>query len=304
MRRLLLGFLWTLLPTLVLAQGAEAPAYRGVNNWPLIFGTDNTYDIGASGATRPRTGYFGTSVVTPSLTVSGLTSGRVPFASTGGVLSDSADQAIILRSALSATGGADIAVTIRAAADLAVTTDFALKVQDQDGAADLFSIDGLGNLNATGGAATFGGASTRQAILNASGVVVKSTGVLGFSSSTTDAGGGANASIGRWAADVVRCGASNSARCLLGGGANVASATALPVPTGGVFHVTGTTTVTSITSTNLGTGVVITLIFDGILTMTDGSNLKLAGDFVTSADDTLTLAFDGTNWHEIARSVN
>ncbi len=32
----------------------------------LIF-TDNTYDIGASGATRPRTGYFGTSVITPLL---------------------------------------------------------------------------------------------------------------------------------------------------------------------------------------------------------------------------------------------
>jgi hypothetical protein len=30
----------------------------------LLF-TDNTYDIGASGATRPRTGYFGTSVISP-----------------------------------------------------------------------------------------------------------------------------------------------------------------------------------------------------------------------------------------------
>ncbi len=28
----------------------------------LIFGTDNTYDLGASGAPRPRTGYFGTSL--------------------------------------------------------------------------------------------------------------------------------------------------------------------------------------------------------------------------------------------------
>lgn len=53
--------------------------------------TDNTYDIGASGATRPRTGYFGTSVITPALTVSGLTSGRVTYASTGGALTDSAN---------------------------------------------------------------------------------------------------------------------------------------------------------------------------------------------------------------------
>lgn len=33
----------------------------------LLFNTDNTNDIGASGATRPRTGYFGTSVITPLL---------------------------------------------------------------------------------------------------------------------------------------------------------------------------------------------------------------------------------------------
>lgn len=31
----------------------------------FIWPTDNTYDIGASGATRPRTGYFGTSLVSP-----------------------------------------------------------------------------------------------------------------------------------------------------------------------------------------------------------------------------------------------
>jgi hypothetical protein len=37
----------------------------------LIF-TDNTYDIGASGATRPRTGYFGTSVITPLIDATNL----------------------------------------------------------------------------------------------------------------------------------------------------------------------------------------------------------------------------------------
>ena len=34
---------------------------------PLLF-VDNTYDIGAAGATRPRTGYFATSVITTTLT--------------------------------------------------------------------------------------------------------------------------------------------------------------------------------------------------------------------------------------------
>jgi len=93
-------------------------------------------------------------------------------------------------------------------------------------------------------------------------------------------------------------------RGFLGGGASVASETALPVPTGRVFHITGTTTVTSITSTNFQSGVCITLIFDGALTFTDGSNLKLAGDFVTTADDTWSGCFDGTNWYETDRSVN
>ena len=86
-------------------------------------------------------------------------------------------------------------------------------------------------------------------------------------------------------------------------GADVASATAI-VPTGNLFHVTGTTTITSVTATDVPAGAVITIIFDGILTFTDGSNLKLAGNFTTSADDTITLAYDGTNWYEIARSVN
>lgn len=35
----------------------------------LLAYADNTYDIGASGANRPRTGYFGTSVVTPYLAI-------------------------------------------------------------------------------------------------------------------------------------------------------------------------------------------------------------------------------------------
>lgn len=42
----------------ILAAGITAKAH-------LLFSADNTYDIGAVGATRPRTGYFGTSVITP-----------------------------------------------------------------------------------------------------------------------------------------------------------------------------------------------------------------------------------------------
>jgi hypothetical protein len=45
-------------------QNNNATFWR-VNNGPLITPTDNTYDIGASGATRPRTAYIATSVITP-----------------------------------------------------------------------------------------------------------------------------------------------------------------------------------------------------------------------------------------------
>ena len=92
---------------------------------------------------------------------------------------------------------------------------------------------------------------------------------------------------------------------LMGGGTAVASAATLPLPTGSVFHVTGTTNITGgITSTNLGSGVQITLIFDGVLTVSSGGNLIIVGGtFVTTANDTLTLVYDGTNFFEIARTV-
>ncbi len=73
---------------------------------------------------------------------------------------------------------------------------------------------------------------------------------------------------------------------------------------GNLCHVTGTTNITSITDTNFVAGAIITLIFDGALTVTNGNNLKLNGNFVTTANDTLTLAYDGTNFYEIARSTN
>lgn len=71
----------------------------------------------------------------------------------------------------------------------------------------------------------------------------------------------------------------------------------------GVFNVSGTTAITSIDGGNWA-GRVITLVFQGALTLTDGENLKLAGNFVTTADDTITLRCDGTNWYEMARSIN
>jgi len=84
---------------------------------------------------------------------------------------------------------------------------------------------------------------------------------------------------------------------------STASATAL-APLGKRTHVTGNTAITSITTTNLKVGDEITLIFDGTPTLTDGNNLKMAGNLVATADDTWTGVYDGTNVYEIARSVN
>lgn len=87
-------------------------------------------------------------------------------------------------------------------------------------------------------------------------------------------------------------------------GSNIASAASLSLGTGNIFTVTGTTNITSIAAAGTISGRVIILIFAGILTFTDGNNLKLAGNFVTSADDVIMLVSDGTNWFEISRSVN
>lgn len=88
----------------------------------------------------------------------------------------------------------------------------------------------------------------------------------------------------------------------VGMGAAIASSAEISIPIlGDCFSVTGTTGITSMVANRRGR---FTLIFTGILTVTDGSNLKLAGDFVTSADDTLTLVSDGTTCFEVARSTN
>jgi len=155
------------------------------------------------------------------------------------------------------------------------------------------------------GLSVFGGGVTPSTHVGYLGITLGSDKVYKWSSSTNAVGGAYDTGLARSAPGVVKVtDGSTGIRGLLGGGTAVASATALPVPTGNVFHVTGTTTITSITSTNFQSGAVITLIFDGVLTFTDGSNLKLAGDFVTTADDVIVLTYDGSSWFENSRSVN
>jgi hypothetical protein len=83
----------------------------------------------------------------------------------------------------------------------------------------------------------------------------------------------------------------------------LASAAALALPAAGEFFtVTGTTNITSITGHWRGRRV--TLQFGGILTVTDGAGLALAGNFVTANASTLTLVSNGSTWFESSRSSN
>lgn len=82
---------------------------------------------------------------------------------------------------------------------------------------------------------------------------------------------------------------------------SVVATTALTIPYQGEYvAVTGDTGITSIDAAPKGRR--ITLVFAGTPTVTDGSNLKLAGNFVSTANDTLSLISDGTNWIETSRS--
>jgi hypothetical protein len=97
-------------------------------------------------------------------------------------------------------------------------------------------------------------------------------------------------------------------------GADVVAANDLTLgAAGNIFHITGTTTINAITTSNWQAGSEITLIFDSTPTVKNNTAggggtavMKLAGgaDFSATADDVLKLAFDGTKWYEVSRSIN
>lgn len=85
-------------------------------------------------------------------------------------------------------------------------------------------------------------------------------------------------------------------------GADVASLTSLFTlgADGNYYDITGTNAIDSIAAQTVGK--VVALQFDDILTITDGGNLKLHGNFVTAAEATLVLQSDGTDWYELSRA--
>lgn len=85
----------------------------------------------------------------------------------------------------------------------------------------------------------------------------------------------------------------------------IASADPLPVTGDSQFYeVTGTTNFGTISNPGAYSGKTLVLKFNGILTVIDGVNIRMNGNFVTSADDTLTLVSDGSSYYEVARSAN
>lgn len=84
---------------------------------------------------------------------------------------------------------------------------------------------------------------------------------------------------------------------------SIASASSVTMyPKADFVQISGSTTITSLTATYAGHRV--TLYFTSTAQVTDGSNLKLAGDFTGSGARTLSLICDGTNWVETSRSTN
>lgn len=96
-------------------------------------------------------------------------------------------------------------------------------------------------------------------------------------------------------------------------GSDVASANDMTLGTGNFFYVTGTTTINAIAFSGWQAGSQITLKFQGACTVKNNTAggvgfgamlLQSSTDFTTTANDMLTLQWDGSNWNEITRSLN
>lgn len=96
------------------------------------------------------------------------------------------------------------------------------------------------------------------------------------------------------------------------GGVGVVSSGAMTVPHAGMhkmYSYAGTANITSIVPTGFNIGDEITIFFSNTASatgVTDGSNLSIAGNFVYTPNDSITLKVDtsGSTWFEVSRSVN
>jgi len=105
----------------------------------------------------------------------------------------------------------------------------------------------------------------------------------------------------------------SSARIQGDQGGDVASAGTITLGNGNYFDITGTTAIDYITTTDWQSGSEVTLQFDASVTVNHNTGsvpantaailLSGAGNFAATADDTLTLVYDGTTWREKARTI-
>lgn len=155
-------------------------------------------------------------------------------------------------------------------------------------------------------------AALRNILGNNTGIALVTGGFFGWSGSATDAGGAKDTAMGRLAAGSA---AMTTGRWSVKQGAAIASANDVTLGSdGNRFQITGTTQINRILNTGFQGGSIITLHFQGAVTVThntaSGSSFQgimLAGavSFVASALDQLTLQYDSTDakWYEIARTV-
>lgn len=105
-----------------------------------------------------------------------------------------------------------------------------------------------------------------------------------------------------WVVDTARFGTTAHGATTVYPIANLASATTLTIPVGNTFALTGTANCTRIIAGTPGRRV--TFICASTETLTDGVNLKLAGNFSGTADDVISLVAQDTFWVETGRSAN
>jgi len=97
-------------------------------------------------------------------------------------------------------------------------------------------------------------------------------------------------------------------------GSDIASQNTITLPLNGIlFHVTGTTNIKHLTTTNWSEGSAVVLIFKGALTITNNAAsppvdtapilLNNSQDFQVQVNSTLSLVYDGEYWFETGRKL-
>jgi hypothetical protein len=175
------------------ATGAIAFYNQGTANWliydnKLLAATDNVYDIGASGATRPRTGYFGTSVVTPVATITqGTITDVAPLINATTTWNDAADTFTAIKLNVTNTNSATGSILMDLQVDTVSKFKFLRRGYDADTPA--LSTAGQMSIGAANENLFFGGstASNAHGVVNSALLAIRSGSYLGWSSSSSDA---------------------------------------------------------------------------------------------------------------------